>query len=523
MRRPVRGPGRMRPMVNSGKCTAKRGGSHRGRVGRAALLALLLGGDAAASAATESAPVLQPCWLKGLEHQAVCGSVQRPLDPAAPGATQIAVHYAVVPALARNKRPDPVFFFAGGPGQSAVNLAGPLSRQMARLLNRRDLVLVDQRGTGRSAPLYCAADAPTRPLRELADPVWQRAQLAACREALQQLPQGDLRQYTTTIAMADADAVRRTLGAERINLVGGSYGTRAVLEYLRLYPGTVRRAVIDGVAPPDMVLPAAVASDTQAAFDALLAACLAEPGCRARHPQLRGRWQQLLASLPRPVTVPHPVTGLDETFTLTRDMLGQLVRLPLYSPVLASALPHALDEAAQGRFVALMGLAAAIGGGRDADLRLAMGMHLSVVCAEDLPRLAAAPAAAAPDIGNGFADIYRDACAAWPRGVVPADFYRMPASSAPVLVLSGGLDPVTPPRHGARAAAALGARARHVVVPQAGHGVMGIGCLRDLVFRFVDAADDDQALQLDAGCAQSVPRPPAFQPVRPAPAGEAAR
>jgi fermentation-respiration switch protein FrsA (DUF1100 family) len=81
------------------------------------------------------------------------------------------------------------------------------------------------------------------------------------------------------------------------------------------------------------------------------------------------------------------------------------------------------------------------------------------------------------------------------------------------LLLSGGADPVTPPRHGERVAQALGAKARHVVVPNAGHGTLALGCLRDVVFRFVDKDDEVAALgavQDDAACAAKIPRPLAF-------------
>jgi len=186
----------------------------------------------------------QPCRLKGMAHEALCGSVRRPLDPARPDGTAIDVHVALVPALARHKLPDPVFFIAGGPGQSAIDLAGPLTAQMGRLTNRRDLVFVDQRGTGRSAPLRCEDDGDVlQPLADRLDTAAQVTRAARCAHALAHLPHGDLTRYTTTIAMADLDAVRAALGAPRINLVGASYGTRAALEYMRLFPHAVRRAV----------------------------------------------------------------------------------------------------------------------------------------------------------------------------------------------------------------------------------------------------------------------------------------
>lgn len=479
------------------------------RRARALLAAMLALAAAAELAAAPSG--LQDCRLRGVEHPAWCGVVRRPLDPAMPQGPAIDVHFAVLPALSRQRKPDPLFFFAGGPGQAAIDLAGPVGRLLGRLSNRRDLVLIDQRGTGRSAPLRCDGDdAADRPLRESMDAEALQQALRRCREALQRLPHGDLRQYTTPIAVQDADAVRVALGARQVNLVGASYGTRVALDYLRQFPQAVRRVVLDGVAPPDMVLPAAFAADAQTAFEALLAWCEADADCRRRHPRLRAQWQGLRAALPREVMLTHPVTGRDERMTLTPDMLAGLVRAPLYAPSLAAGLPAAIEQAAAGRWTPLAGLAMALAGGRAG--ALAQAQHFSVICSEDLPLLAAGRAA--PPAGDfaGLAATYVRACADWPRGRVPADFYRVGTSAAPVLLLSGAIDPVTPPRHGERVAQALGARARHVVVPAAGHGVLALPCVRDQVFRFIDADDEAQALAADGGCPTSRPRPPVFSP-----------
>jgi pimeloyl-ACP methyl ester carboxylesterase len=266
------------------------------------------------------------------------------------------LHFAVLPALARNKKPDPVFFLAGGPGQSAIELAGTVGRLLARLGNRRDIVLVDLRGTGRSAPLVCDEVPATAPLRESADPQQQIARLSQCREALRRLPHGDLRLYTTALSSADVDAVRRSLGPAQINLVGVSYGTRLALDLLRQFPTTLRRVVLDGVAPSDMALPSASARDAQAAFDVALAACQAEPACDTHLPRLRADWQRLLTSLPRDVEVRQPLTGQLARLRLTREMLLALVRAPLYLPAYAAAVTAAMDAAAFGEFGALFGL-----------------------------------------------------------------------------------------------------------------------------------------------------------------------
>jgi pimeloyl-ACP methyl ester carboxylesterase len=284
------------------------------------------------------------------------------------------------------------------------------------------------------------------------------------------------------------------------------------LEYMRQFPKAVRRAVIDGVAPADMALPTSFSTDNQAALEAELAACEAEARCRARYPTLRADWQALLAGLPKQVSVAHPVTGAVERVTFTRDGVLGMVRTPLYVPALASALPLAITEAAKGRFEPLLGLSTATtGNGRSG--AIAEGMHFSVVCAEDLTRRSPTRDTPGADYGDAFERLYRQACADWPRGSVPNAFYELPQARSATLVLSGGADPATPPRHAERVVEALGARARHVVVQEAGHGVLSLACIRDTVFRFIDAPGDDDALKVDVDCARAVPRPPAFMPV----------
>ena len=449
---------------------------------------------------------LHGCRLVGLEHDAQCGVLKRPLDPARPEGSQIDLHVVVIPALARQKLPDPIFFFAGGPGQSAVGLAGTIEHLTSRLGARRDLVLIDQRGTGHSAPLRCDVPTAEESLARALDRTRAIAALDACRISLQKLPWGDLRFYTTTIAMADVDAVRAALGAERIDLIGVSYGTRAALEYLRAYPTHVRRAVIDGVAPPDMVLPESDDVDADAALAALFRDCAAEKACAQSHPALAQTWAALLASLPKAVDFVGPVSGEARHVTMTRDALRSLVRPGLYSPMLGALLPYAIDQAAAGRYESLMAMAAG-------DVDISEGEHFSVICAEDAPRMAPAGAAGSD---QGARAMYRAACANWPRGEVPAAFYSIPRSAAPVLLLSGGLDPVTPPRHAERVAKALGPNARSVAVANNGHNVTAIACMRDAVFHFINAATDGEAQAVDMGCAARVPRPLAFEPPLPA-------
>jgi len=448
-----------------------------------------------------------PCHVPGLGESVLCGSVERPLDAKAPTGRWISVNFAVVPAKARARHADPVYFLAGGPGQSAIAILPIVLPNLRRLNNRRDLVFVDQRGTGTSAALRCP---PERALADTLDPATLPARMQLCRRALERLPQGDLRQFTTAIAMADLDAVREQLGHEQINLIGGSYGTRAALDYLRLHPQRVRRVVLDGVVPPDVALSHMLAADAASALAALFADCEADGECARRHPRLRAHWESLFADLPRSLVLANPLTGRKESVTLSEGAITALVRPPLYSPALAAALPQAIDDAAAGDWNGLVGLASAVAG--RPGLGIDLGMHFAVVCAEDAG--IAGEGGTTGRFSHGLADAYAEVCRDWPTGEVDAEFRRLSPSPVPVLLLSGGLDPATPPRHAERVAAALGTKTRHIVVAHAGHGIMAIGCAGDLVFQFVDAVDEQQALAIDAACLADIPRPPAFVPSR---------
>jgi pimeloyl-ACP methyl ester carboxylesterase len=444
----------------------------------------------------------QACRIPDFPQEVQCGKVQRPLDPALPGGQKIDINYVVVPSQDRNKLPDAIFLLAGGPGQSAISVAGWGQFAFSRLNRRRDLVFVDQRGTGRSAPLHCPGLENNG---ELFDTEQAYNSALKCMDRLQALPYGDLKQFTTTIAMQDLDAVRQAQGYAKINLVGVSYGTRAGLEYLRQFPQSVRRVILDGVVPPDMRLPS---SDAQVVLNAVFADCAHDARCNAAYPQLAERWGKLLAGLPRQVTLSHPRLGSEMQIQMTRDLVIGMVHKTLYAPMNVSGLPYALTQAEQGKYAPLV----ALSGVTDlpGQAGIAYGMHFSVWCAEEYARL---PATSAADDFSGVMDgMYKKICEKWPRGSVPAAFYTIPRSSAPVLLLSGGIDPVTPTRHAAHVAAALGPQALSLSISNAGHGLMSQGgCLRELAYRYLNAKDDRDANKVDTSCVHQIPRPLAWQ------------
>jgi pimeloyl-ACP methyl ester carboxylesterase len=465
---------------------------------------LAVGGDA--GAATAPAPALAPCRLLGVPQEVRCGEVDVAEDPQAPAGRRLAIHFAVVPALAKNKAPDPVFVLAGGPGQAAMQIASLALPMLAQVNARRDIVFVDQRGTGRSNPLACPDEAKAE---RLADAFDLPRQIARIGECLRKLP-ADPRQYATWIAVRDLDAVRALLGAGTINLWGASYGTRVGLEYLRQFPQHVRTAVLDGVAPPDMRLPASFAVDGAAALDRVLAACARDAACTAAYPAFAAQIDAVFkrfGARPVPVTLTDPVSGRAQQVPLTREMLLAALRTPLYLPQLAVLLPYVIERAASDDFAPLSALLASFGSNEST--RLAWGMHFAVVCAEDMPRIDAADraAAAATRFGAGFIDLYAEACRQVAHRAAPAEFYTLPTADLPVLLLSGGADPATPPRHAAVVAQAL-RNSRHLIAPNLGHGVSTQGCAPELIARFVRQASFEG---IDGACLDRLPAPPFFR------------
>lgn len=429
--------------------------------------------------------VLADCRLPKLPVAAQCGTLEVPENRARPGGRRISLAIAVLPANTLNPRADPLFILAGGPGQAASFL-GPFAATLTGVRKDRDIVLVDQRGTGRSSPLRCAAFKPddsAEATLEL-DPV---PKAAACAQEL--AAQGvDAAQYTTAAWIADLDAARIALGYGTINLWGGSYGTRAALEYLRRHPANVRSVVLDGVAPPSMRVSLDVWPSRDLALTAVLDACALAPACRAAHPDLPATLDAIrerLGPAGSDVAVTDPRTGRVEKQHVTFDhVIGALQPLT-YSPELSALLPEIIGSVAAGDYGPLYAGAMLV----TAELpeQINNALHYSVTCAEDVPRISPADTASALAGVRSKTLALRAlaVCDVWPRGEAPADATRPVESAVPVLILSGGLDPVTPPANGAEVAKTLTA-SRHVVARGYGHIVSPHACGPRLIAAFID-------------------------------------
>lgn len=416
----------------------------------------------------------------------------------------IPMFVAVLPALQAPAAPDPLFVFAGGPGQSASSLAGFATTAFAEVRRNRDIVLVDLAGTGRSAPLQCAI---YRTSRDLVGDFYPIPQVRACRDSL--AGQVDLRRYTTSVLVDDLDEVRAALGYDRINIYGTSYGTRAALVYVRRHREHVRAIVLKAVAPPTMRGTMGYAVDTERSLRYLFEACAKDPACAAAFPAVVVEFREVLARADRGTLrglVPDPAGGQSVELPLSRSvvastLLGLLqnsnsaVRLPLLVHTTFLGDPRPLVEAIVGYRRAL-------------DAGIAFGMHLSVMCSEDAPRMDLTRAAAT-DRGTALGD-YRvkqlaAACGEWVRGDLPPDYAEPVRSDVPALLVSGTLDPNTNEQWGQEAARYL-TRSTHVEIPNLSHGFSSVAtCGAGFIAAFIAAGSEDG---VDFSCKDRVKLPP---------------
>jgi pimeloyl-ACP methyl ester carboxylesterase len=433
---------------------------------------------------------------------AQCGSLTVFEDRASQAGRTIDLRIAVLPAVSRSPEPDPLFFLAGGPGQSAVESYPMVHGAFARINQKRDIVLVDQRGTGRSNPLNCPGGEEFTDIDEEIIP-WAES----CLRELE----ADPRFYTTSIAMEDLDDVRAALGYNTINLYGVSYGSRAALTYLRQFPERVRSVILDGVVPQDEALGIRVASDAQQALEKIFNRCEAGAGCREAFPHVGQAFESLLADLetdPVSISLAHPSSGEMQNLTFTPEMLASAVRLLSYSPETAALLPLLIHTAYTHQDYSLLAAQYLIVSDQLSH-SISSGMGYSVLCAEDVPFINP-ERAMEMNAGTYLGDLQTDAlfqiCQVWPMGDIPPDFKEPVRSEAPVLLLSGEYDPVTPPYKGDQASQSL-PNSLHLVIPGQGHNVVFRGCVPNLVNTFVENASTGS---LNTACIQTIQPLPFF-------------
>ncbi len=425
-----------------------------------------------------------------------------PENPAAPQGRQLQLQVMVIPSVRQFPEPDPFVILVGGPGQAATVDALPVIPFFQSIRQDRDIVLVDQRGTGKLSPFDCEFGNEEEVSRNIALLLELQTQyLRDCLAAIEAEPE----YYTTDIAAQDLDAIRNYLGYNQLNLWGISYGTRVALAYLKYFPDNTRTVVIDGVAPPG-VLPLEAARDSAVALQNVLALCAAETACANAFPELQVHYDELVAKYVEPINIRvlDQKTGQKKATELQAAEIQSSLFTLLYSRETTRLIPLFIEQLYQENFQMLTAIS-------DVETGVNVGMYYSVLCSEDIPLFDENElAAAAGESGLPFYDrlvLPRvEACKVWPSRKLEQEFFAPVVSDKPVLIFSATQDPVTPQRWGEQVAATLG-NSRHLIAKGVGHGVFGYGCATNLIAELVDTA---QVQNLDATCLEKLATRPFF-------------
>jgi pimeloyl-ACP methyl ester carboxylesterase len=456
-------------------------------------------------AAHPSRAVLKPCKVPGEKGKvdARCGLYEVWENRAAKSGRKIRLKVVLLPARSSTPKPDPVFIFGGGPGEAIAAEAGYFADHPLR--RDRDLLFVDQRGTGEPDKLACELGGHQEDLQSYLGEMFPVAAVRECRERLEKTH--DLTLYTTDMAIDDFDDARAWLGYGKINLWGGSYGTRAAQVLLRRHPRSVRSVVLDGAVPMDETLPITHAAAGQRSLDLLTEWCEKDAACHGRFPEFRQEFQAVMDRLrrePATVEVKHPRTGKPVQVKVAWNVVADGVRWALYSPGSSAWLPLMIHQAATGDFATLA--QASVNSRLGAIDGITMGLFFSVTCAEDIPFID--PAQVPARTANTFLGDYRvaqqtAACGVWPRARIEPSHREPVASDLPVLVINGERDPVTPPDFGPRVTRAM-TRAIRVVIPWGSHG--GSEPCRDKIQ--ADFIEKGSGEGLDLSCVKRIERVP---------------
>lgn len=417
-----------------------------------------------------------------------CGYMDVAETPGASAGRRIALFIGRLPALSQREEPDPLVLIDGGPGSAASETFILPGRGFDKVRQQRVVYLIDQRGTGKSARLDCTM--PEVSLHQELEDVARHT--GDCLAALS----GDPTYYTTSVAVKDLDDVRRALGLEQWNLYGVSYGTRVAQHYLRQYPQSVRRVILDGVVPPQLNLGPDIALESERALQKLIARCAVDAVCHQQFGDLHEGVERLfrqLSETPQSVRPANRLAGDAEVIEFSAQHLMMVIRLALYNPATVAVLPLMLHEAyANNNFLPLARNAEAMV--NQVTGALAYGMHNTVVCSEDLAFIDLDTvdwvSLKGSYLGSETFESMIEVCKNWPQGPVDPHFKEPVASSVPVLLLSGSADPITPPGYAEQARVNM-PNSRHIIAEGFGHGIAPVGCMPRLMANFLSAQPVD--------------------------------
>lgn len=449
------------------------------------LLTLVLGCTSVAGAAEVT---LHACELPGVKRAAKCGVVEVPENPDKPQGRRLQLAVAIVPAASPGSHDDPIVPLMGGPGEDAISAAEYYLSTIGPLLHDRDLLLIDQRGTGKSNGLRCKLYDPKNATKSLHD-LFPADAVARCAKELS--TRADLTQYTYPNFARDLEGVRRALGYGQLNITAGSYGTRAAQVYLRMYPNSARTMHLGSVVPLDVTIPLTMAKTAEAARNKTFDACAADSACRAAFPNLRQELEDIGRQLDSGET------------RLDHGRVAEWFRSLTYRPYSATDLPWLIHRAHAGDWKPIeQGILENAAG---ADAALSLGLLFSITCNDDVAFIAEQDIAR--ETQGTFLRDYRvrqqqAACRQWPKNPTQTD-RTLVKSAVPTLFVSGDSDAATPLWFTERVAAGFSQRAEVIAAGQ-GHTEWS-----DCIARSYEQLVRDGSVRnlRDAKC-DPVPRPP---------------
>jgi pimeloyl-ACP methyl ester carboxylesterase len=422
------------------------------------------------------------CFIHGSTAKLECKTFSLPLDYSNPKGQTVDVFAAVMPSRGGKASSDPLVLLAGGPGQAASEVIQLVDAVVGDLRNGRDVLIVDQRGTGRSHPLACDSIESNIVTLE----AYSKA-IKECREA-ESLP---VRHFNFENIVRDLEEIRASLGYEQLNLWGISWGTRTAAHYLRRYPDKVRSVVVDGVLPPQVPLVGTVADSVERAKNLLIEDCKISAACNARYPDIDGTLQKLLAMAKAGDLVfdgVNPLTGEAEKNNIDFITAINGLHALFYNADVTTAIPYALDEAVKGNLKPWLVYSFNTSA---LESPIYTGSFLSIFCGEEMSKVTEDSVRVAGK--DSFAkdahyQLWNAGCKAWDYVPAAPDSHEVLESDVPTLVLSGKLDPITPPSMGDEWVKSF-SNSRHIVLEGTGHNTSFSACMPTLITGFVKNLD----------------------------------
>jgi pimeloyl-ACP methyl ester carboxylesterase len=431
---------------------------------------------------------LHACKIAGITDSVLCGTYPVRENREAATGRMINLNIVVIPALHPNAASTPVFYLEGGPGVAATNSASFFADTSVPYRKYHDIVLIDIRGTGKSNGLDCPSLQVKQDLNQQFEEMYAKAAVHACFDFLSK--KADLKQYTTTNIVKDIESVRKWLGYGKINIYGLSYGTRVALVYMKMFPAAIESCILWSPIPTYGKMPLYHAKFAQNSLQHLFDDCHNDSACHYSFPAFGTEFNSLYKKHKDTLFSFKSLNSAGDSarINFSWNAFFTKIRSLMYTPGGMRQIPYIVHQASIGNLIPFINLYPR---GRDTSNFIAEGLYLCITCSEDVPYINTKKIDALTRktfMGTYRIDRQKQACLQWARGKLPADYFSPVKTDIPVLIFSGGFDPVTPTQQAKEIASHL-SRSTLVIVPQMSHLFDGLShpeCFDELCIRFIN-------------------------------------